>query len=128
MAASTRRRNQAKEAHWLQVIGQWQDSGRSIRSFCRKGRHSETKFHWWRKALAQRGLLSDAPHDASSSSPAVPFLPLRLMTQSPAAPDRRPEVVPLEILLEGGHRVRVLPGFDPKTLQEVVQILESATC
>lgn len=104
-------RNQAKERHWRQLIARWQRSGQTIRAFCSRFHISEPTFYAWRRLLAER--------DRAAAS----FVPVRVVADAatPAAP-------PIELLLGNGRRLRVGPGFDAQTLQQLLVLLESQSC
>src|SRR3954454_9247746 len=46
-------REPSKEQHWRQLLERWQDSGLSVRVFCRRHRLAEPTFYAWRRTLAQ---------------------------------------------------------------------------
>jgi hypothetical protein len=57
---------------------------------------------------------------------AVPaILPVRLVDLEAASPRPSP---PIEIVLPTGPTVRVLSGFDPRTLGQVLAVLEGRSC
>lgn len=110
--------NEAKHAYWLQVLVQWRDSGLSVREFCRRHRHHESQFWFWKRRLA--GKLNAATATRTNSEPA--FLPVTVLeasaTTSPA----------IDIRLANGHRVRVRSGCDRRLLADVVAVLEGKLC
>ena len=109
--AQGRPRDWRKEQLWRQRIQQWQGSGLTVRAFCAQHRLPEARFYVWRRRLHPRQQTS------------TPFVPVQLLTP-------RPEPgCTLEIVLDGGRSVRVRPGFDARTLQQVLAVLEEpASC
>ena len=101
-------RDPRKEQQWRRWIQRWQQSGLSVRAFCDRHDLAPPSFYAWRRALQQR--------DAATT-----FLPVRVVSdQEPACTSG------LEVVLAGGRRVRVTPGFDPATLQQLLAVLEEA--
>jgi transposase-like protein len=99
-----------KESHWRLILGRWLRSGLSVADFCRREGFNAHSFYWWRRELQRR--------DQAGAEPA--FLPVHLLDDhSVQAPNRD-----IEIILAGGRRVRVAPGFDPATLTQVLDLLE----
>jgi transposase len=103
-------RDPRKEQQWRRWLQLWRHSGLSIRAFCE--RHSLTlpSFYAWRRTLQQR--------DAATTS----FLPVQVV------PDDEPATTSssFEVVLNGGRRLRVTPGFDPATLRQLLALLEEA--
>jgi hypothetical protein len=104
-----RPRDPRKEQQWQQWIQQWQASGLSVRAFCARHRLAEPRFYAWRRLLRQRQRHSTG------------FVPVRVL----ATPEPAAEHV-LEIVLAGGRRLRVGPGFDAATLRHLLTVLEEA--
>jgi hypothetical protein len=103
--AHGRPRDPRKQQQWQQWIHQWQASGLSVRAFCARHRLAEPRFYAWRRQLRQR-LVAD-------------FLPVHVLAHAePAAEDG------LEVVLAGGRRLCVRPGFDAATLRQLVTLLE----
>ena len=100
-------RDSRKEQQWRRWIQQWQQRGRSVRTFCARHALSQPSFYAWRRALQQR--------DAAA---AAPFVPVRVVHDEAPAPAR-----PLEIVLAGGRRVRVPSGCDPASLRQLLAVL-----
>ena len=85
-------------------------SGMSLAAFARRHRVSPQRLYDWRRRLK----VGVAPR----------FLPVTLK----ATTVRSPEATPVTIVLRGGRRVRVAPGFDDRLLAEVVRVLEGLPC
>jgi hypothetical protein len=103
---------------------EWRVSGLSVRAFCAEQGLSEASFYAWRRTLAER--------DAA----AVKFVPVRIASEprSPmttsvsagAAVSTSGDAVPtaVELVLGGGRRLRIGPGFDGPTLARLLALLE----
>jgi hypothetical protein len=102
-----RPRDPRKEHQWQQWIQQWQASGLSVRAFCARHRLAEPRFYAWRRQLRQR------------PRPGTGFVPVQVL--APAAPAGAHV---LEVVLAGGRRLRVPPGFDAATLRHLLAVLE----
>lgn len=122
---STRKeRSASKEQYWRSQVRQWRKSGLAVRAFCEEQGLSEPNFYAWRRTLAQR--------DA-----AVQFVPVRVTrefssnvtadgTAPPSAPAWGDGVAGvIELVLSGGRRLRIAPGFDGPTLRRVLALLEN---
>ena len=147
-ARATRRRTRVE---WQQLIDVWVGSDLSIKEFCIQEGIGIRTFCWWRSALAT-GRVTGQSRVASgggvekghSGRPAgrdtegVSFLEV-----SPTVLKARrggsvgdgtalevPAAAGLEVVLPRGRLVRVPPGFDRKTLVDVLAILEQvgASC
>jgi hypothetical protein len=104
--AQGKSRDPRKEQQWRRWIQQWQHSGLSVRAFCARHDLAEPSFYAWRRQLQQRQAPS-------------PFLPVRVV------PDEEPAAAgSVEVVLTGGRRVCVPPGFDPATLRQLLAVLE----
>jgi transposase-like protein len=108
--AQGRPRDERKRQQWQQWLQQWQSSGLTVRAFCNLYGLTEASFYAWRRQLRQ-----------PQRSP-VPFLPVHVVAE---ADD--PSEPALEVVLAGGRRLRVAPGFDARTLRELLAVLEEAS-
>jgi hypothetical protein len=109
MSTSNQRRS-SKERVWRRLLRQWRRSGLSVRAFCAQHQLTPANFYAWRRTIARR--------DA-----AVPFVPVRVVPDPPAATAADGPGSGLELVV-GGHRVRIGPGFDAPTWQRLLALLE----
>jgi hypothetical protein len=100
-------RNARKEQQWRRWIESWRASGLSVRDFCARHGLAQPSFYAWRRELQRR----------EAEQPA--FVPVGVVGEDGPAGGGRVDVV-----LRGGHTVRVRPGFDGATLRQVVAVLE----
>ena len=112
MRMGKRRRSAAKEAWWRGHVAAQGVSSLSVRQYCEQHHLAENSFYGWRRELALR---------AAETAP-VPTPGFTEVVVTPA-----PATAPVEVLI-GARRIAVLPGFDPQTLLQVVQVLERAAC
>ena len=126
-----RPRDLAKERLWRSIIRRQQQSDLPVHAFCRNEGVKVGNFHWWRRELNRRdrektGPLPDSSIKQPAEQPAGPaFLPVRVIDAGLALPRPAP---PIEIVLPAGSTVRVAPGFDPRTLGQVLAVLEGHPC
>ena len=124
-----RQRDPLREKFWRRTIRQQQRSGLTVRAFCLREGLKEGAFRWWRQALARRDREVAAPtqpdREGEPIEAAPTFLPVRVVDLEAASPRPSP---PIEILLPTGPTVRVLSGFDPRTLGQVLAVLEGRSC
>jgi hypothetical protein len=124
-----RQRDPLWEKFWRRAIRQQQRSGLTVRAFCLRERLKEGAFRWWRQALAHRdremAATTQAERDGKPIEAARTFLPVRLVDLEaiPARPSP-----PIEVVLPTGPTVRVPSGFDPRTLGQVLAVLEGRPC
>ena len=100
-------RDPRKEQHWRGWIHRWRCSGLSARDFCERHRLTLSSFYAWRRTLQQRDAAAGA------------FVPVHVVPDAPAV-----GASALEVVLAGGRRLRVAPGFDPATLRQLLTVLE----
>lgn len=136
-ATSPNRIDRKKQAFWIRTLKQWEASGNTARAYC--GRHGlkETQFHWWKKALQQRGKWKPAQAENTATLPAdrpsVSFAAVELREAFPAEVSEPQESArpgePLELCVGGEHYRVVIPsGFDPVTLEQVLSVLDGRGC
>lgn len=99
-------RDPRKEQQWRRWLQQWQNTGLSVRAFCARHHLSRPSFYAWRRELHKR--------DA-----ALALVPVHVLADQPPPPAGS-----LEVLVTGGRRLRILPGFDPATLRQLLAVLE----
>jgi hypothetical protein len=151
MKKRIRGRDGAKQSHWEEVMRRWQQSGQSIRSFCRAEGLRESAFYFWRSELARRRhpvhAANGLPPQPRRATPVVPlrqrlgrrqgpapaFLPMQVVAPAgryseDGTPGRPETTQGVEIILRQGRSVRVRAGFDRQTLADVLSVLEVQPC
>src|SRR3954470_19387089 len=98
---------EGREPYWRQVVARWKRSGLGVPAFCRREGLNQATFYWWRWELKRR----DQPKPA--------FLPVRVLVEKP-----EPPAGGIEVVLANGRCLRVAAGFDPRTLVQLVELLE----
>lgn len=96
------------------VLEAWAESGLSVAAFARQHGIQAKRLGWWRKRLEEVAepapvfhrvqLIQDRERDESGGDGAV------------------------ELVLRGGRRISVRPGFDTATLEQLVRVVESWSC
>ena len=124
-----KRRDPARERSWRRAIRQQQQSGLAVPVFCRREGLKDGAFRWWRQELARRDQ-QPAPDprgvpEADTTDAAPAFLPVRVVDLEAVSTRSAP---PIEIVLAGGPTVRVPAGYDPRTLGDVLTVLEGRQC
>src|SRR5262245_31932410 len=124
-----RQRDPLREKFWRRAIRQQQRSGLILRAFCQREGLKEGAFRWWRQALALRDSeVAAATHvdrDGEPIEAAAAFLPVRPIDLNAVSPRSTP---PIAIVLPTGSTVRVPSGFGPRTLGQVLAVLEGRSC
>ena len=138
MAKQDKPSHSDREHFWAKAVECWQDSGLTVRGYCRRRRLSEAGFYWWRRRLSAVGRLAEG--DGTRSRRRSKATPTFISIRAPEADDtpvpaaEKPSAEPvattgrIEIALAGGRVVRIGAGFDPATLQAVLGVLEGRPC
>ncbi len=108
--STTNQRYSSKERFWRRMMREWGSGGLSIRDFCDAQQISEASFYAWRRTIARR--------DADAAR----FVPVHIVADE--QPAREAMADGLELVLAGGRRLRVGPGFDGPTLRRLLALLE----
>ena len=137
MAGSASNRiDEKKQRAWVRVLAKWEASGLSIRRFCREHRVRESQFHWWKRLLQRRGAWQAGRErevrETEGCPGSVPFarVELRADPGSPCPTEAREQIPAgrIELLVSDRYRLRLGQGFDPKTLAELLWVLEGHGC
>ena len=96
------RTREERRGLWRQLITRQEQSGLSVRAFCRQHRTSEHSFYQWRKRLAEQLPVKFALVETNRSAPIV---------------------VAVEVLLATGERLRIAPGADAARLRWVLGVM-----
>lgn len=94
---------ESRREFWRQFMAQQEQSGMSVRAFCRQRGTSEHSFYQWRKRLASQLPVKFALVEMNSNSPT--------------------KALPIEVLFTSGERLRIASGCDAATLRTVVEVL-----
>jgi len=133
-------RTSDKAAYWAGIIRRYRQSGLTQPQFCRENDISFHSLRWWLhqpRARSAMEALHDATHRKARPEPKAPtqpdvarFLPVRIVDCADLAPDSPLPGSPssIQVLLGGGRRIAVGPGFDPDVLLRVVVALELPGC
>jgi hypothetical protein len=127
-------RQRLAAAEWAVLIDQWRQSGLSLPAFCKqRGLSRGTMQNWVYKpglklAVENARRASETRRRSPVVTVALPtpppaFLPVRFAGTIPPPPEPKNHAA-LEVVLSGGRRIVVSPGFDPETLRRVVAALE----
>ena len=120
-----KRRDPARETFWRRTIRDQQRSGLSVRDFCHRQGLKDWTFRWWRQELARRDEVPSMAIAGERAEAAPVFLPVRVVDLEAVSPTTTP---PIEIVLPTGLIVRTPSGFDPRTLGDVLAVLEGRPC
>jgi len=139
MAKRRRSGDPAKGRRWRELVERWQESGQTVREFCRSAEVKESAFYWWRRRLARRRVRRGEDRPAQTgvppgnrrdvrTSPADPvchgvarFLPVQVVMDQATGSG-------VEVHWDNGRSVRLRHGFDRQTLADVLAVLEARSC
>src|SRR4051794_39112706 len=124
-------RRSLQAVDWVSLCREWRDSGLTQPDFCRlRG----VPLHTFRRRLYRP---ADGP-DVDATRPAAPpagdrapaFLAVRVVGDDRPSPASGPLPTPgaVEVILGGGRRIVIPPGFDAGTLLRVIAALELPRC
>jgi len=114
--AATLRGRYWRAADAERVLAVWRASGQSLAAFAGEHGLSRARLARWRERLAKKRLGRPVFHPVR----VVADPETRAMVASPTAP--------LELVLSGGRRIRIAPGFDAELLAELVRVVEGWRC
>jgi lambda repressor-like predicted transcriptional regulator len=120
----------SRDEHWADLVTQWRESGLSQKEFCRRRGISDRALNNWlykspyRERLAR--ILAARSQDKLDAE-APRFLPVTVLDATPDT-NSRASCATIEIVLPGGPRIAVTPGFDAETPRRVVAVLEARPC
>jgi len=120
----------SRDEHWADVVTQWRASGLSLKEFCqRRGISDRALNNWLYKSpyreRVERILAARSQGDRVAETPR--FLPVAVLGSTAANPSQAVSAT-IEVVLPGGPRIAVTPGFDAETLRRVVAALEDRPC
>jgi len=96
----------SRSEDWRERIAAQTQSGVSVKQFCARQGITEQSFYYWRKRLQTPASMRFALVEAD--------------------PQRGPaEQAALELVLTTGERLRIGPGVDARTLQQVLEALRA---
>jgi len=95
---------------WAKRVAQWKASGLRAKEFARRQKVSEVSLKWWKWRLGA---------EARRRTKKTIVSPLTFVEMTTAM-----QREPLEIVLEGGARVRVPQDFDEATLARLLDVFE----
>jgi transposase-like protein len=107
-----RRRRTREEVR--QLVSAFQTSGLRAREFCQRHGLAPSTLH---------RNLKRASRGSASGQPGVRFVAVKVNGAAPAS-QWAPAAAGLEVVLAGGRRIAVTPGFDEGTLGRLVRLLE----
>jgi transposase-like protein len=107
---TTRRRRTRQEVR--QLVSAFQSSGLRAREFCQ------------RHGLAPSTLRRNLQRAGAGSAPAQPAVRFVAVNVNGAGAAKPAPAAGLEVVLAGGRRIAVRPGFDVATLGQLVRALE----
>jgi len=108
-----------KARHWQELLGEAARSGISIREFCRRRRLKESQFYWWQRRIRM------SRREGGGTRPGVNGQSASFALVSEQA---GPIDAGVELVLNGGQRLRITKGVDEETLRTVLAALEPAGC
>jgi hypothetical protein len=112
------------DLRWNALLKDFRRSGLTHAEFCRRRGLS---IHSFRKHLYRTPTPKPTlPQPPAPARAADQFLPVTITPDlTPANPVAQQ---PLELILPNGCRIAVAPGFDPRTLRQLIVIVEERLC
>jgi hypothetical protein len=130
-------RDPKREQFWRAALRRRQQSGLTVREFCRREQLSETAYHFWRREIARRdreprprlkrerarALAARATRERRLAISSPLFQELAIISGPSPGADHGVEVV-----LPDGCRVRMPAEVDRALLADVLSVLEARRC
>ncbi len=113
------------DLRWNSLLIEFRRSGLTQAEFCQRRGIS---IHSFRKRLYQAHAPKPTPANHPSSDAANHFLPVSILPDPIPATAAAASRQPLELLLDNGRRIAVAPGFDPRTLRQLIAVVEERPC
>lgn len=113
MSAMSRARFSVDE--WRRVFQRQRRSGQSVTAFCAQSRIPISSFFLWRRKLRSEGSFAEVTFAAQAGA------------EDQAAAEAVAAASALELRLPNGRCIAVRPGFDRRTLLELLAALETVT-
>lgn len=88
-------------------LERWRQSQLTQKEYCRQNQIIPHRFTYWKKRLA-----------GDQTGPT--FVPVPLAQNFPVSVTSK-----IDLVIAGGFKVQVVPGFDPATLKQLIQTLRS---
>ena len=107
---------------WKQILREQQVSGLSVAAFCRQVQMPQASFYAWRKKLRSDRRR---PGVRRPRATAGRFVEVKVPAEPSPRPSARQEAGGIELRLPGRRRVLVRPGFDRRTLLDLLAVLEA---
>ena len=120
-------RDPEKEKYWRRLLEQWQRSGLTGRDFCAENSVSEASFYAWKREIARRDHEVQAGARAATRGSSTATLPAFVPVTIAPAPTVT-AAASLEVVLAGGHLLRVRGSFESAVLRQLLAVLEAPSC
>jgi transposase-like protein len=114
--AATLRGRYWRAAEAARVLAAWRASGQSLTRFAGEHGLSRARLARWRQRLPGQGATAPVFH------------PVRVVVDPRAEAKEASREGALELVLNGGRRIRIGPEFDAELLAEVVRVVEGWPC
>ena len=109
-------RDPQREQHWRALLGEWQESGRTIYAFCKHRDLQKTTFYYWQRKLGFARTDSPSPLTPPPSTPTT-FVPLTLVAEPMA-----------EIVLPAGPVLKLPLASDVESIPRWLAAVRASSC
>ena len=111
-------RDPEREQHWRGLLGEWQESGRTIYAFCKQRDLQKTTFYYWQRKLGFARPDSASPLTPSPpSAPTTSFVPLTLVAEPMG-----------EIVLPAGTVLKLPLASDIESIRRWLMAARTSSC
>lgn len=117
-----------REEYWRRILARQRQSGLNGTNFCKREEIKRSALSWWARELREREGTRRKPvvkKTRPKKLKRAAFVPVQVIETTPPASTSEGAV---EIVMRGGHVIRLKPGFDPATLRRAVDVLEGQPC
>ena len=107
--------------HWSGIMRERQDSGMSIKSFCKASGFSTNTYHYWQKKLREAACRESAPQTEVPDNPTTPIGWAELTgTRDGGEAEFKSSAITIEA---GKLKIRVEENFNAETLKKICEML-----
>lgn len=108
---------------WCELVGAWEVSGESARSFAERHGVSEGSLRWWKGELARRNRREPPRRSPGPGRNRAQVVLAKVLREGEQAPSSTEPMTPSVVVAVGPARILVGHDFDARLLRAIVHAL-----